>query len=348
MSLKVLVASLDDPAFPCARLRLLDPMACCPDVEVRWAIQRHPGGVGFRGELLEWAELIVTQRGLPQPAMRAVLDAISACRKPVIYETDDCLPEVPDFLDKPHYRQWGPDILAWAARVDAVTVPTQSLADYFEPHARRIYVLPNYLTSRTRPQSLASVGGAKGRVEIGYFGNPGHRGDLALVAGPLMRILERRPEVHVTFFGALPERFPVHDRVRVVPADFRYETFPRRLAALGFDFGLAPLVDNPFNRCVSPLKYLEYGALGIPGIFSRGPAYGPVRDGVTGLVCDASADTWEAAIDLLCRDPALRHRLGEGARGDVRVNWMLEPRAHLWSETYSSIVAQHAMKRDTA
>lgn len=337
--MKVLVASFDPPAFPCARLRLLDPLALTPGVEVRQALEMRDQGPTFRMDLLAWADIVVTQRGFPQPGTRHLLQPILDAGKPVLYETDDCLPEVPEFLGKPHYREWGPDILAWAKSVHTVTVPTEALAEYFKPHARRIHVLPNYVCSRTRPESLAQRRPADpGRIEIGYAGNPGHRGDLALVAGPLARILERRPEARVTFFGAAPDGMAASDRVRIVPADFRYETFPARLAALGFDFALAPLVEHPFNECVSNLKYLEYGALGIPGIFSRTRAYTTVRDGETGLLADAAPESWERAIEALCADAALRARIGEAAHRDVRSRWMLEPHAHRWRDVYAHLI----------
>jgi glycosyltransferase involved in cell wall biosynthesis len=336
---KVLVASFDPPAFPCARLRLLDPLALVPGAQVRYALEARAEGPAFRMDLLPWADLIVTQRGFPQPSTRHLLEPIRAAGKPVVYETDDCLPEVPDFLGKPHYREWGPELLAWVERVDAVTVPTQALAEYFAPHARRIHVLPNYVTARTRPESLAQRPSKdRGYVEIGYAGNPGHRGDLALVASPLQRILERHRDVRVTFFGAVPDGFPASGRVRVVPADFRYDTFPARLAALGLDFALAPLVEHPFNRCVSHLKYLEYGSLAIPGIFSRTRAYEALRHEENALLCDPSPEAWEAAIERLCTDAALRERLAAAAHRDVREHGMLEPHAHLWRDTYTALL----------
>jgi hypothetical protein len=176
--LKVLIASFDPPAFPCARLRLLDPLELAPGVEVRHALETRNGAPAFRMDLLAWADVVVTQRGFPQPATRALLEPLLAAGKPVVYETDDCLPEVPDFLGKPHYREWGPDLIAWVKRVAAVTVPTAALAEYFAPHARHVHVLPNYLLSRTRPPGLAAPRVPDPtRIEIGYAGNPGHRTD---------------------------------------------------------------------------------------------------------------------------------------------------------------------------
>lgn len=340
--MNLLIASFDPPTAPCGRLRIVDPFSVAGGHAIRYAMQPHEGGLAFRMDQLAWADVVVTQRGFPQPSTRGLLEPILAAGKPVIYETDDCLPEVPEYLGKSHYREWGPDVLSWAARVDAVTVATPALAGYFAPYARRVFVLPNYLASRTRPPELQGVRDGEGRIEIGFAGNAGHRGDLVLVTEALRRVQERRPEVRLTFFGGAPEGFVPNERVRVVPPDWQYDLFPGRLAQLGLDIGLAPLLDNPFNRCVSNLKYLEYGALGIPGVFSRMPAFESVRDGETGLLCDATPESWEGAIERLCADASLRRRIGGAARADVRSHWMLEPHAHLWTRAYAEIISGHA------
>lgn len=337
--MRVLVASFDLPEHPCMRVRLLDPLLTAGGFEIALAMQPHAGGLAFRQDLLAAADVIVTQRGFARPETRAVREAILATSKPVVYEIDDCLPEVPDYLGKPHYRAWGPEIREWCGRVRAVTVPTEELRGYFSPHARRIEVLPNYVAARTRPESLARRPRAPGAIHVGYAGNKGHRGDLALVAAALPGVLRRCPELRVTFFGAVPEGFAPHERVQVLGDFVEYDRFPARLASLGLDFALAPLLDNPFNRCVSPLKYYEYGALAIPAIFSPRPAYAQVRDGETGLFAADEPAAWEAAIERLCSDAALRERLASNAFRDVRTNHMLEPHAGRWASFYRSLLS---------
>ena len=55
--------------------------------------------------------------------------------------------------------------------------------------------------------------------------------------------------------------------------------------SLRWDFAIAPLEDDPFTRCKSDLKYLDYGALAIPAVFSDVRPYcETVRHRETGLV----------------------------------------------------------------
>src|SRR5262249_58233502 len=53
----------------------------------------------------------------------------------------------------------------------------------------------------------------------------------------------------------------------------------------GLDVGLAPLLPSDFNRARSDLKYLEYAAHGVAGVYADlEPFRGSVRDGETGLL----------------------------------------------------------------
>ena len=62
--------------------------------------------------------------------------------------------------------------------------------------------------------------------------------------------------------------------------------------------GLAPLIDNPFNRCKSYIKFLDYAAMEIPTICSISNAYSQiVEHGVNGLLVEKkSAYDWYKAI----------------------------------------------------
>jgi glycosyltransferase involved in cell wall biosynthesis len=341
---KVLIVSVEPPDGPSSYLRLNNPLGLLPSVEVRRALENNGAELVFHHEWLEWADIIVTQRGLPRPGWQRLLNMVMSADKPVVYETDDCLPQVPECLHKPHYRDWGASIHAWAGRVHAVTVSTQALKDYFAPYARRIHVLPNYLSAQTHPADLCVAPKVEPQfVEIGYVGNPDHRADLALVAEPLKRILERRPEVRLTFVGAVPDALVGQDRVRIMKPDFRYDRFAGNLASLGLDLALAPLKSILFNDCRSNIKYLDYCSLGIPTVFSRSPAYECVRQGETGFLCGESPEEWETAIDTLCSDTDLRRRIGSAARHDVRSNWMVEKHAHCWGELYESLAGRDAL-----
>ena len=77
-----------------------------------------------------------------------------------------------------------------------------------------------------------------------------------------------------------------------------------------FDFGVAPLCENNLNKSKSYLKYIEYSALGLPGIYSKfGPYPEIVKDGTNGLLCENSASDWYNKIRQMITDSSTRENL---------------------------------------
>jgi hypothetical protein len=107
--------------------------------------------------------------------------------------------------------------------------------------------------------------------------------------------------------------------VDVPPGAKEYPAFVRWLKARAgrFDAGVAPLVDDEFNRSKSDLKFLDYSALGLAGVYSDVPAFASCVDGVTGLKTPNTVDGWCDALTRLCTDEQLRVSLAEAAQNYV-------------------------------
>jgi glycosyltransferase involved in cell wall biosynthesis len=79
--------------------------------------------------------------------------------------------------------------------------------------------------------------------------------------------------------------------------------------------GLAPLRDTPANRCRSPVKALEYAAMGLAVLASDVPAYrGSIADGPAGRLVPNSLAGWHGALDWMIRDQDQRRGLAVQAR----------------------------------
>jgi hypothetical protein len=79
--------------------------------------------------------------------------------------------------------------------------------------------------------------------------------------------------------------------------------------------GLAPLLDTPFNRGKSPIKAMDYAALGLAVLASDTPVYrGSIADGPAGQLVPNDPLAWHAALDWMIRNPDLRTRTATGAR----------------------------------
>ncbi len=108
---------------------------------------------------------------------------------------------------------------------------------------------------------------------------------------------------------------------------------------LRWDVAIAPLVDDAFTRGKSDLKYLDYGALGFPGVFSDVGAYrGAVRNRETGLLAANEPGAWAGALEEIVSDGALRARLAAAATAEVHGSRMLRTNAARWRDAIETIV----------
>ena len=102
-----------------------------------------------------------------------------------------------------------------------------------------------------------------------------------------------------------------------------------QVAKLGI--GIAPLVDNRFNRSKSWLKALEYGALGVPCVTSPLPEYERLGIGLRA----GNQRQWRGALMALTRDPAMREDLRLAGRAAAR-QWTFEGNVDKWAEVWEN------------
>ncbi len=117
-----------------------------------------------------------------------------------------------------------------------------------------------------------------------------------------------------------------------------WEQHKRELGESSYRFAITPLIgreeaENLFFKCKTPIKYLEYGALSIPGIYSRSYIYeNVVEDGRTGLLVNNSTYDWSKALDNLSRDQVLREKIAKNAYDDVFENHNITSKSEMWEE----------------
>ena len=93
-----------------------------------------------------------------------------------------------------------------------------------------------------------------------------------------------------------------------------YADSSRLLRSRGWDIGLSPLEDTPFNAAKQATKFRDYTWAGIAMVCSRVPTY--ERDLLDGVHCSFAENTaasWAEAIGSLVEDPAYAASLRQGA-----------------------------------
>lgn len=339
MALTIACYSFDDPAYACARLRVLEPVRALGGA-VRLLAGAAPQGPGhrIRTDILDAADLVLIQRYFPGPATAPVLETIFASGRPVVYDTDDDWTAVPpDHAFAPRMAAILPHILETVRRAQGVTVSTPVLAEAFRPFNPRVRVVRNFL-----PATLWRAVRPPDRpvVAVALAGTPSHGPDLAPLAAALSDLAGTLSgRARFVFFGCAPPAgtFP---GATVLPFAPDYAAYAARLPRLGCGVGLAPLADTAFNRAKSPIKWMEYAAAGMAGVFADLPPYRQVVEPeVTGLLAGPDPAAWREAVSRLACDSALRRRMAGRAMEAVAAGHLLAAGARHYLDAWTRVAA---------
>jgi len=345
--LTIAVYSFDLPNSACAYYRILSPLTALKDrVACIWAVRMDAAAniQGIDVECLKRADLIVIQRFFPLDITTPVIERILASGKPVVYETDDFFFDIPD--DNPTAglaRRATAHTKELLRHVAAATVPTPALATRLAPYAANVVVLPNYLDERIWNAPLRR---RKSAVVVGFAGSVTHARDLEMIEDALLDIADRYAErVAIRLMGCTTERLVRHPRVATIEHVTSYEAYARAMQRSGMDIGLAPLVPSEFNVCKSNIKWLEYAACGVAGVFQDLAPYTTcVAPSATGLFAGTSAVQWRDQIEYLLENPRERLKIAALARQEVLGRYALSTGKARFLEFYEKVAAGEALK----
>jgi len=308
----VKIGTLYDPTLPNSRYRCLIPLRALAGLghEIVW-----PDAPDAARALMHCD--VVHMHRQHGPAIESLIAELRRDGVAVSYDNDDDLGAI--HRDSPSYKQLGGlrghrDFAASARiarRAALLTTPSVILAErYRQAGAGHVEVIENYLPREFIAQRQRKHEG----VVVGWIAGLEHAVDASRlnIGEILLRLLNDYRRLRIAVIG--------HDLKLGHERYFHLERtdFATLLhAAAGFDIGIAPLADTPFNAARSNIKLKEYAALRIPWLASPVAPYaklGPEHGGQ--LVPD---DQWEAALRELIEHPIRRARLGR--------------RAHAWAST---------------
>jgi len=300
--------------------------------------------------LIRQTEVVVTQRGFSQDyeAYEKVIAYAHSNRKPVVLDLDDLLLELPENHPDRLNGQFSDTLLPMFQAVldaDLVTVATEPLREYMLPYNYNVRVIPNYFDDslwQFRPYNGRTKADAP--VTIGYMGGHSHEPDLKMILPALLELMTRYPgRIRFKFWGIQPpsELLPFSNVNWAPPPTYRYADFAEYFQTQTADIVIAPLCDNLFNACKSAIKFFEYSAIGVPGVYSRiAPYSNMIEDGWDGLLAGAN-DEWVDAISRLIESPKTGKDLVERARQKIRSHWLLSANAARQFEIYDELIAGH-------
>lgn len=222
-----------------------------------------------------------------------------------------------------------------ARQADAITVSTKRLQHSMLEHNGDVRVMENCVDLGVW---RTDVNRKHEGFRVGWQGGDSHRHDMYVVAEQLGRFLKDHPEATLvlsgTFIPELKEFVPV-DRVEFHPW-VNSEAYPYLMMTLGLDLGIAPLAHTRFNTRKSALKWLEYGAMGVPCFASAVPPYTDyIRHGEDGHLLE-NGDWYDALSDAYKRRGAVK-ALGRRAHDRVAKDFDIRKRCGEWLDAYTDI-----------
>lgn len=145
---------------------------------------------------------------------------------------------------------------------------------------------------------------------IGWTGSHSTTPYLDLIR-PALESLQNQFEFEFRVICDKDPGFPQLRNYRFVP--WRAES---EIADLdGFDIGVMPVPDGPWERGKVGFKAIQYGAMEIPSVVSMtGSGAEVVNDGVTGLVVENTTEAWVRALQELLSNRSKAASMGQAAR----------------------------------
>ncbi len=294
-----------------------------------------------------------------------LVDQVRRRRARFMYSLDDNLLRLlAEPGDNPAAQRKLAALQVFTRAADRVVVSTWHLREALREHNGSISVIPNYLDERLLPgQTLGTVEelrrrltdrrrALRGPITLGYMGTRTHDDDLRMIAPVIWRVWSRHPGRLRLEFVAGMAKDETWSLLKGLPINrldpglvyTEYAAFmPWFVATCRWHIALAPLADTAFNRCKSDIKFLDYGALGAAGVFSRSPAYErTVQHKVTGYLVDNTPDAWEDTLENLIAHPIAALVIGWSAQRYLRQRRTLAQGAQLWLNALRVTLTQGA------
>lgn len=309
---------------PCASIRLysyLDSLRRAGMAQIRFLL---PSEVErYQPQLIVWHRV-----SLPEAdKVRAMHDLARRIGARTLYDLDDNLLDMDEHGERDAYAGMVAAVRESIACADEVWCSTPNLARRVAREGRgRIAVMPNALDPELWQMDRPPLNTTRHEpaLRLLYMGTRTHDEDyafLARVMDVLHRELPGSVELYLVGVRTSDEVVPPWLRVWSPPAHVgaSYPAFVHWLVQQqGLDLGVAPLAEGVFNDCKSPIKVLDYAAIGLPTLASAVPAYThSLRTDVDCFHAANEVGAWVDALRALIVDHGLRERVRHNSQALV-------------------------------
>lgn len=308
---------------------------------------------GIKIESVKDGNIVIIQRDVCRDldAVVKILGYAKKQNKPVVMDLDDqlfVLPENhPDRISH-YYTEALLPMFQVLMEADLITVATPILHEFILPINPNVEIIPNYLNDKLWEfKEPINIHHDSDILSIGYMGGDSHKPDIEMILPVLLKLAdEYGRNIQFKFWGIEPPSLltPYSTVDWYPPKSNSYSDFVSYFQTQYADIVISPLCDNYFNSCKSPLKFLEYSALGLPGVYSNLSPYSAIVDhGEDGFLA-TSLSEWETNIKKLINNPELRITFAKNAQKKIRKNWLLSLNAEKQFLLYKKTILENDKK----
>lgn len=241
--------------------------------------------------------------------------------KPVVVEWDDAFFETYASHSNPLVRAlFGSKLDRLLRRADAMICGNRFLYDHAAGLCDRRIIVPTVVDTDI---FVPGPKRGKGSLTIGWIGSPSTWTNCRPILPLVARVCERfDARFRIVGAGRVPDA-DRHPRFDFIDWSLEDEV----VEVQGFDVGIMPLLDEPFQRGKSGYKLIQYMACAVAGIASPVGVNAEIfASGESGLLA-SSDDEWERALETLLSDPARRVAMGRAGRAQVEAEFSLRVQA---------------------
>ncbi len=242
---------------------------------------------------------------------------LARLRIPYIIDYDDPVVHIYDLHQSFHVRKYlGSKIDVVMKNAALVTVGNDYLASRAEnAGAKRVEILPSVVDLEKYSASYRKTGDV---FTIGWVGTPITMRHLSPVKGVLTTFCKRGQSRLVIIGASVMESEDNCTIKRPWTEDSEVSDIQ------GFDIGIMPLPDSPWERGKCGYKLIQYMACSKPVVASPvGVNSKIVEHGINGFLA-RSDEEWSEALITLLEHPELRQRMGDAARVKVEREYSLQ------------------------
>lgn len=249
-------------------------------------------------------------------------------KAPVIVDYDDYVFDIPETnVAASYYKERVKYIEEILSLVDGITVSTEFLRSKLLKYNSNISVVPNLLPKFLWREPELSMNKRQDRPVILYpgsathFNQNGHGGDFDK---KFISYIEETSKIYDWhFIGGFPYELKNNDKIKIHPwkSYFEYPTF---IKSINPNIAIAPLENNDFNKCKSNIKFQEYVASGICGIFQDIEPY------KNATLRASSTDDFISLIEKHAYDVLLQHEVWTKDYENIKDNLYFEGNELKW------------------